>query len=111
VKQLPDGAMIENWTSRTLRFLDTDAGMVVVIPPEPNAPAHVNMEHEKLGGYRYITKTYFGEEDNLPDPRQGVFLVVSGVIKSLYPERDDLVVPNRIIRGDSGAVACQGFAV
>jgi hypothetical protein len=111
MKQLPDGASIENWTSVTIRFLDPEAGIVIDIPAEPSAPARVRMDHEKVEGYKYITKTFFGEHDNLPPPRDNVFLVVSNVIKSLYPERDDLVVPNRIIRNGGGAVACQGFAI
>ena len=111
--QLPDGTRLENWTGVRIRFTDIEAGVNIDIPVEAGGPARVRMDHEKILGSKYITRTVFGEDDNLPDPKDGVYLIVSGVFKSLYPERDDLVVPNMIIRGQQEykVVACQGFAI
>lgn len=109
--QLPDGTDIENWTSIVIKLIDLATGETVIIPVEEEGPARVHMDHNKVEGRRYITRTIFAEKDNLPPPRKGVFLIVSGVIKSLYADRDDLVVPNRVIRGEPGVLACQGFAI
>jgi hypothetical protein len=111
--QLPDGTRIENWTGVKVRFVDIDAGISVEIPVEYGGPAHVRMDHEEIPGSKYVTRTVFAEEDNLPDEKDGVYLVVSSVFKGLYPDRSDLVVPNMIIRDrqEHRVVACQGFAV
>lgn len=111
--QLPDGTRVENWTGVNIRFTDLAQGITIDIPVEHGGPARVRMDHEKILGSKYITRTVFAEEDNLPEPKDGVYYIVSTVFKSLYPERDDLVVPNMVIRGQNEykVVACQGFAL
>ncbi len=108
---MPDGTKVANWTSVPVKFVDMKEGHSILIPVEQGAPAHVKMEHDPVLGCKYITRTVFSDEDNLPEPVEGVFLIVSSVFKSLYPDRDDLVVPNRIIRNSGEVMACQGFAL
>lgn len=110
-KQLPDGSIIENWTSSPVSFLAPSLGITIVIEPETEAPAFVPMDHEKIPGRSYITKTIFTPgASNLPEPRDDTFLIVPQMVKWLFPERTDLVVPNRTMRIDGKIVGCMGFA-
>lgn len=112
MKQLPDGTKIENWTAYPVQFVDLGLGQAVIIPTEEGGPARLKMEHERVEGTEYVTRTVFLEGDNLPSERPGVFLIVSGIWKGLYPGRHDLVVPNQTIRMTGAKMTCcQGFAI
>lgn len=43
---------------------------------------------------------------NLPDPRLGVLLIVSSVLRSAFPHRSDLVSPARLFRDETGTISC-----
>ena len=47
----------------------------------------------------------------LPAPAPGVFLLVPRAVAQAYPDRDDLLVPYRLVRDSRGAVVgCAAFA-
>ncbi|MBB6119756.1 hypothetical protein [Nocardiopsis algeriensis] len=49
---------------------------------------------------------------NLPEPQEGVWLIVSSVVGSAHPERSDLLVPTDLVRDCRGVVTgCRSFAV
>ena len=113
MKQLPDGTRIANLTTQTVRFLDVQNGDVVDIAPEPSAPLRLPMTYAPVLGRRYIQRTAFGTTA-LPSIEPDLYYIVPAVVKTHCPERDDFVVPNRIIRGQRGngdPLVCQGFAV
>ena len=59
-----------------------------------------------------INTVQFGEVENLPDPQEGVLLIVSAVIQSALPHRTDLAVPYPLVRNEKGQViGCRGFSV
>ena len=58
-----------------------------------------------------ITKTRFGEVEGLPDPEKGAFFIVSRLVMQAAKNRKDLLVPNEIIRDDTGRiVGCKSLA-
>jgi hypothetical protein len=44
-----------------------------------------------------ITKTVFGEPENLPEPSIGRNYIVSQIIKTAFPDRKDLFVPVGVV--------------
>ncbi|WP_116246508.1 hypothetical protein [Nocardiopsis sp. FIRDI 009] len=49
---------------------------------------------------------------DLPEPREGVWFIVSSVVGSAHPERHDLLVPSDLVRDGRGVVtACRSFVV
>ena len=54
----------------------------------------------------------FGEVEGLPDEESGVRYIVSRLVKSALPEREDLIVPADLIRDASGQIiGCRAFEV
>jgi len=51
-----------------------------------------------------LTKTIFGEPEGLPKERDGVFYIVSQMVKSALPERRDLLVPAEVVRDEKGRI-------
>ena len=59
-----------------------------------------------------ITKTVFGTPEGLPDYELGVFYVVSQLVKSALPTREDLLVPAEVVRDNNGnIVGCKSLGV
>ena len=49
---------------------------------------------------------------DLPEPQEGVWFIVSSVVGSAHPEREDLLVPSDLVRDGEGVVtACRSFVV
>lgn len=107
--ELPGGVKIENWTSRTITLIAKDYGRTVDIPPEDDAPAMVTISHPHTEE-EYIFTTEF-LDSNLPDEEEGVYLIVTPVVKNAYPERHDLVLPICALRDKGVIVGYQGFSV
>ncbi len=58
-----------------------------------------------------ITRQTFGEVENLPEPQEGVFYIVSRLVASALPERDDLLIPGPLVRDAEGRpCGCQGLS-
>lgn len=51
-----------------------------------------------------VVEVSFGEVQGLPEPREGVVLLVSRVLALARPSRSDLVFPFGEIRDDNGAI-------
>ena len=59
-----------------------------------------------------LSKTEFGEPDNLPEPEGDTYYIVSGLIKSAFPEREDLLVPVDFVRDEKGVVlGCKSLGI
>ena len=50
------------------------------------------------------SKTEFGEPEGLPEFREGIFYIVSQLVKNALPDRTDLLVPAEIVRDDAGVI-------
>ena len=51
-----------------------------------------------------VSRTTYGEATGLPEFEEGVFYVVSGLVKSALPHREDLLVPSEMVRDDKGRI-------
>jgi hypothetical protein len=59
-----------------------------------------------------VYKTIFGEVIGLPPKRIGIFYVVSRLVLSACPERDDLLAPGTLVRDDKGQpIGCKGLVI
>ena len=57
-----------------------------------------------------LTKTVFGEVENLPEAVEGTYFIVSALVAGRCPDRKDLVIPNDAVRDDAGRiVGCRSF--
>ena len=58
-----------------------------------------------------ITETTFGGTTDLPDYQEGTVLIVSRMILEANKDRNDLLVPNELVRDESGNIAgCKSLA-
>lgn len=51
-----------------------------------------------------VTKTKFGNPEGLPDYEFGTFYIVSQLVKSALPSREDLLVPAEVQRDTNGNI-------
>ena len=59
-----------------------------------------------------FTRTVFGEPEGLPEQTEGVFLIVSQLVKTALPSRTDLVVPAEVVRDAEGKIlGCRSLGV
>lgn len=59
-----------------------------------------------------ITKTVFGEPTGLPEYQFGQFYIVSQLVKSALPAREDLLVPAEVVRDSNGnIIGCKSFGI
>jgi hypothetical protein len=65
---------------------------------------------EQINGIN-ITKSVFGEVQDLPDQTEDTIYIVSMLVASALPERKDLFFPNEQVRDESGKiVGCKSLA-
>lgn len=58
-----------------------------------------------------VTRTEYGEIENLPAPCEGTVYVVSSIVAARCPERADVFFPGRPVRDNQGQiVACAGLS-
>lgn len=58
-----------------------------------------------------ITRTQFGVVEDLPDAADGTMLIVSMLVAKACPDRQDLVIPNGVIRDEGGnIIGCSSLA-
>jgi len=50
------------------------------------------------------SRTNFGEPEGLPEFQEGIFYIVSQLVKSALPERTDLLVPAEVVRDETGNI-------
>lgn len=107
--KLDDGTIVANFTFHDVILADRDK-IDVVIEPEPEAPARLVTHRKRVS--KYLVKVVFGEAVNLPEPKEGVYLIVSAPVKIALPGRTDLVTPNDLVRDRDGKViGCRTFAL
>ena len=50
------------------------------------------------------SRTVFGSPEGLPEYEAGTYYIVSQLVKSSLPDRDDLLVPAEVVRDKSGNI-------
>ena len=51
-----------------------------------------------------LTATVFGQVENLPAPEDGTVFIVSSLVASRVPEREDVFIPNESVRDEKGRI-------
>jgi hypothetical protein len=80
------------------------------IRPDPAGPARVTESLESAGDHAGIPIAVpsYGELTGLPEPVEGVLLIVSKMVADACPERQDLVWPADIVRDEAvNATGCR----
>lgn len=58
-----------------------------------------------------VTETIFGETTDLPEKVEGTFLIVSRLVMAANLDRNDLLVPNQLVRDENGnIIGCRSLA-
>lgn len=105
-----------NMTPHAVNWID-QSGVSWVFPPSGEV-ARIAATTERCGTLNVtnfdvrvpLSSTVFGES-NVPDPEEGVTLIVSRMVVAAHPEREDLVFPNEIVRNEAGqVVGCRSFS-
>jgi len=59
-----------------------------------------------------ITKTEYSEPIGLPEYHLGTFYIVSQLVKSALPDREDLLVPADVVRDNDGnIIGCRSLGI
>lgn len=59
-----------------------------------------------------LSRTTFGAVVDLPEPVEGVILVVSALVRAALPSRTDLASPGELVRDAAGnVIGCKGLIV
>ncbi len=93
--------MIYNKTPHDIVIITEDRKEIKRLKAEKGA-VRLGAEVKKVGniGKVPITKTIFKEAQGLPSYKEGVYYVVSQLVKSSLPQRTDLLVPAQILRDE-----------
>jgi len=105
--------MFINLTPHPVTIVSQDGTKLTEIPPSGElarlkASTVRDSEHEGIP----LSKTVFGEPTGIPEYKEGVYLIVSQMIKSALPNREDLVVPAEVVRDEKGQIiGCQSLGL
>ena len=96
---------IINLTPHDVNFVTENGDELVTINPSGSL-ARVSATTVTTGSLNGIpvTKTVYGEVEGLPDPTPDTVYIVSSLVASRVPERDDVFIPNESIRDDKGRI-------
>lgn len=101
-----------NCTPHPIQLLDGDNQLVISLPKGGIIPrlSQSTKQVDVVEGVS-ITETIFGDTQDLPESQDGVLLIVSRLVLSANPDRNDLVVPNELVRDGSGnIIGCKSLA-
>lgn len=108
--------LIENHTPHTLNVLDARGREIAVFPSVGNARvtfADIGEETISVDGKKIavaLGRRAVGTTD-VPSPVKDTLFVVSSLVKSAFPDRRDLVVPDSLVRDDQGRIiGCRRFS-
>ena len=98
---------VVNLTPHTLTII-TGSG-AVTIPPSGTV-ARVTVTRDSAGTVTIdgvdvpLSRTTYGAVTDLPDPEPGTLYIVSSLVAAAARDRNDLVVPDALVRDDQGRV-------
>lgn len=106
---------IRNCTPHAIDIWDEDGRRILRTIPRSGAIARLRETNEPVGvvdGDVPVSRTTYGEPYDLPDPEPDTLLIVSVLVKSAVPDRNDLVVPVKLVRDEEGhIVGCRALGV
>ncbi len=96
---------ILNCTPHAINFIDSTGEVARTIEPSGFLP-RVSFTTKVVGDIDGIPdeETCYGEIVDLPEKQDGVILIVSVMVASRLPDRDDLRIPGRQVRNERGQI-------
>lgn len=101
---------IMNMTPHAITFVQ-EGGNIVIEPSGTVArvAAKTVQTGEIINGIP-VTRTEFGEVEDLPAPEEGTVFIVSSMVAGRVPDRTDVFIPNESVRDDAGRIiGCKSF--
>ena len=109
-------AVIVNLTPHAVNIVGNDNSVAITIPASGNV-ARCSQTIDIIGSITTnsvsipISSSSYGEVVDLPDPKPGYYYIVSRLVMSACPARQDLLCPNDLVRNDAGQViGCRSLA-
>ena len=109
-------AVIVNLTPHAVNIVGNDNSVAITIPASGNV-ARCSQTIDIVGSITTnsvsipISSSSYGEVVDLPDPKPGYYYIVSRLVMSACPARQDLLCPNDLVRNDAGQViGCRSLA-
>ena len=106
--------IVVNMTPHPVNICDAD-GNIVRTYPKGESTIRLAAETVSAGTLldgTPLTRTEFGDAEGLPEWSIGTYYIVSQLVKSALPERDDLLVPAEVVRDSAGnIVGCKSLGV
>ena len=101
-----------NLTPHTINVFNDEGVQIAAFGSNGVARCATNtVDAGEIGGVPF-TRTEMGEVIGLPDPQDGVFIIVSRIICAACPDRDDLVIVDQTVRDEAGRIiGCRSFSV
>ena len=107
---------IINLTPHAVNVIGNDNSVAITIPASGNV-ARCSQTIDIIGNITLdsvdipISSSSYGEVVDLPAPQVGVYYIVSRLVMSACPARQDLLVPNDLVRDEAGRViGCRSLA-
>ncbi|MCY9532959.1 hypothetical protein M5X04_26985 [Paenibacillus alvei] len=96
---------IVNLTPHTINIMsDGSDGEITSIPSSGEARATTTREHYGTINGIQIYRTSFGAVQGLPKPQKDTIYIVSSITAQAVPDRDDVFIPDDIVRDEQGRV-------
>ena len=105
-----------NLTPHPFNLVDSNGDIVLSLdgadnPPRVDVQDSFDQTIQVDGNDVDVFQNSYGDVQNLPDPQDGVLYIVSRMVVNACPDRDDLVIPNDLVRDDDGnIVGCQNLS-
>lgn len=108
--------VVVNLTPHDVNVVGDDNSVAITIPASGNV-ARCSQTIDIVGALTLdsvvipISASSYGEVVDLPDPQDNTYYIVSRLVMSACPARQDLLVPNDLVRNDAGQViGCRSLA-
>jgi hypothetical protein len=104
---------VMNCTPHPIDIWDAEGTRILRTIPRSGTISRLRETNDRIGtadGDIPLCTVHYGEAYNLPERREDTLLIVSVLVKSALPERDDLVVPVDLVRDEEGhIVGCRAL--
>lgn len=107
---------IINLTPHDVNVVGNDNSVAITIPASGNV-ARCSQTIDVIGSITLnsvdipVSSSSYGEVVDLPAPQDNTYYIVSRLVMSACPARQDLLVPNDLVRNDAGQViGCRSLA-
>ena len=109
-------AQIVNLTPHAVNIVGDNNSVITTIPASGDV-ARCSQTIDIVGSITTgsvsipVSSSSYGEVIDLPDPKPGYYYIVSRLVMSACPARQDLLCPNDLVRNDAGQViGCRSLA-